>query len=383
MDDNSRRRDAYRLPGIKALTGSPPRPTTGVPLSQDGHQQPQGLPPPYYDPQRSYLQQSVPPVPPVSHHSQYPQHLPPPPQLPRPPHTGSSRHGAPLPRSSVGSHDYSAPPRPEYPPYQQQPHYPHVQPHAHAYAAPGHPHHGYPYSDKPAKYGEHAPPPPHSYHQASSGRPGGAYPDGFTQKHAIDSAQPSPGAGPMDMAGMVYSQPRHAAIPSPEQATSPTQAYQSHYHPLHPGVSPHPLMAAGTSQHSPLPRQSQQTMHSPHYTTYSSYASTARESPATNTASYDAYGVPATLPPAPSDASSVVEAVDARLASRIPSQKQLAPALANRPAIHAPAPPKLPPPPPPPPSQPLVTVTSPALGFSLPPAVPAPSAHSANVSKSS
>ncbi|KAJ2790233.1 hypothetical protein GGI18_001927 [Coemansia linderi] len=120
---------------------------------------------------------------------------------------------------------------------------------------------------------------------------------------------------------------------------------------------------------------------SPHYAqqAYSSYASTARESPATNTASYDAYAMPATLSSTPSEANSAVKAVDARLASRSANQKQLAPAsvLPSRPAViasHAPAPPK------PPPPLPLVSVSNPALPMSLP---LASSALSANVSKSS
>ncbi|KAJ2111094.1 hypothetical protein IW146_005621 [Coemansia sp. RSA 922] len=380
MGDNSRR-DAYRLPGIKTLTGSPPRPAVPPLLPQDTHQQSQSLPPPpppYYDPQRMYSQQSVPPVPPVSHQGHYSQQ-PPPPTV-----AGSSRHGAPLPRSNVGSHEYGAPSRQEYPAYQQQQHYSHGYPHAHNNVAPpGHAQHGYPYADKPGKYGEQAvavTAPSHVYRQPPPGRPGGAYSGGYVQKHVIDSAQPSPGAGPMDVAGMAYSQQRHGAIPSPDQATSPSsQPYHSHYQPPpHPSVVSHQQrpLAAGSSQHSPLPRQSQQTIHShsPHYAhtqqTYSSYASTARESPATNTASYDAYGMPATLPSTPSDA--VVKIVDARLASR--QQKQLAPA--NRPvaiASHAP----LKPPPPPP------LVIAPAPSMSQLPAALASSAISAKVSKSS
>ncbi|KAJ2060121.1 hypothetical protein GGI17_003979 [Coemansia sp. S146] len=406
MGDNSRR-DAYRLPGIKTLTGSPPRPAVPPLLPQDTRQQPQSLPPPppppYYDPQRIYSQQSGPPVPPVphqSHYSQQQQQQPPPP-LPPPTVAGSSRHGAPLPRSNVSSHEYGAPSRQEYPPYQQQQHYSHVYPHAHANVAPpGHAGHGYPYADKPAKYGEQAvTAPTHVYHQPPSVRPGGAYSSGYVQKHVIDSAQPSPGAGPMDVAGMVYSQQRHPAIPSPDQATSPSSQpyHHSHYQapPPHPSVvshQPHPslLPVGGSSQHSPLPRQSQQTIHShsPHYAhtqqTYSSYASTARESPATNTASYDAYGMPATLPSTPSEANTVVKAVvDGRLASRQQNQKQLAPTLANRPATiasHAPAPLK-PLPPLPPPHQPLVI--APASSMYLLPAALASSAISAKVPKSS
>ncbi|KAJ2744873.1 hypothetical protein GGI20_002602 [Coemansia sp. BCRC 34301] len=394
MGDNGSRRGAYQLPSIKTLTGSPPRPAAPPPLPPDARQQPQSLPPqqpvPHYDQKRHYGQPPVPQPPPqsLSKHYSKPPPLHPHPHPPLLPTVGSSsvpHHGAPLPHSGVSSHDYAGPPRQEYQQHQPHPHYSQAHTHSHA--------HGYPYAhtgDQSTRYSEQAATAPTVlYHQPSPGRLAGAYSGGsYPQKYVTDSAQPSPGAGPMDVADMGYSHPHPRLppqqIPSPDQVASPSsQAFQHlhlHYHPPPPPPPPPPVLPVRPPQH-PLPRQSQQAVHSPHYShthqRYPTYAPAARESPG-NAAAYDAYG----------EAAVGAKAVDTRLVPRQQKQQQLAPgpALSTRApppppplsatiASHATAPlqPPLPPPP----------LASAGIGTYPPPPAPPGSVGSVIISKDS